>query len=301
MLAEPAGLGRARGGREAYLDAEVIGCSTSPPRARSDLLVVGRYAGSDEAEERRLGGLDAHSPACRSSRCPRGRARLPRAVDLSARALRRLRRRRPKLAHDRASRASWAADVGDGGGQALSARHPGPATSAVRRRRSDARRIADTPSHRADAGIAWGTLVHGLLEHAMRHKSATRDDLRRLAMWLTVEEPQLRAVIDQALDTVLAVATRRVLAAARASAECHEEVPFCVRETRDGVPTVVSGAIDLVHRAEDGWRIVDYKTDRNVDAAELQIRYAAQVSAYEKSWRRFVAGSIVAQVTRIGR
>ena len=50
--------------------------------------------------------------------------------------------------------------------------------------------------------MAWGTLIHGLLEHAMRHPAATRDDLRRLAMWLTVEEPQLRAVIDEALDTV---------------------------------------------------------------------------------------------------
>ena len=68
----------------------------------------------------------------------------------------------------------------------------------------DATRVVaqDTPSHRADAGMAWGTLIHGLLEHAMRHKDATREDLRRLAMWLTVEEPQLRAVIDEALDTV---------------------------------------------------------------------------------------------------
>jgi ATP-dependent helicase/nuclease subunit A len=47
----------------------------------------------------------------------------------------------------------------------------------------------DTPSHRADAGQAWGTLIHGLLEHAMRHKEATADDLHRLGMWVTVEEP----------------------------------------------------------------------------------------------------------------
>lgn len=65
---------------------------------------------------------------------------------------------------------------------------------------------ADTPSRRADAGVAWGTLVRGLLEHAMRHKHATREDLRRLAMWLAVEELQLRAVIDNALDAVQAVA-----------------------------------------------------------------------------------------------
>ena len=64
--------------------------------------------------------------------------------------------------------------------------------------------IPDTPSHRADAGMAWGSLVHGLLEHAMRHRTATREDLRRLALWLTVEEPQLRQVVDQAID----IATR---------------------------------------------------------------------------------------------
>ena len=50
--------------------------------------------------------------------------------------------------------------------------------------------------------MAWGTLIHGLLEHAMWHPNATPDDLKRLAMWLTVEEPQLRAVIDEAVETV---------------------------------------------------------------------------------------------------
>ena len=29
--------------------------------------------------------------------------------------------------------------------------------------------VPDTASHRADGGVAWGTLLHGLLEHAMRH------------------------------------------------------------------------------------------------------------------------------------
>ena len=91
--------------------------------------------------------------------------------------------------------------------------------------------VADTPSHRADAGQAWGTLVHGLLEHAMRHRTATHEDLRRLAMWLTVEEPQLRAVIHEALDTVQAVATGAFWAEAKASPECHEEAPFSVLES----------------------------------------------------------------------
>ena len=127
--------------------------------------------------------------------------------------------------------------------------------------------VADTPSHRADAGQAWGTLVHGLLEHAMRHRAATREDLRRLAMWLTVEEPQLRAVIDEALDTVQAVASGAFWAEAKASPECHEEAPFSVLDEREGVPTVLTGVIDLVHRTGDGWKIVDYKTDRDARGA----------------------------------
>jgi ATP-dependent exoDNAse (exonuclease V) beta subunit len=92
--------------------------------------------------------------------------------------------------------------------------------------------VADTPSHHTDAGASWGTLIHGLLEHAMRHKDATREDLRRLAMWLTVEEPELRSVIDEALDTVEHAAKGEFWSAAKAAPECHQEVPFMYKRAR---------------------------------------------------------------------
>ena len=152
--------------------------------------------------------------------------------------------------------------------------------------------VADTPSHRADAGHAWGTLVHGLLEHAMRHRSATREDLRRLAMWLTVEEPQLRTVIDEALETVQAVASGAFWAEAKESPECHEEAPFAVLEKRDGLSTVLNGVIDLVHRTPGGWKIVDYKTDRDAGAETLSAKYAGQIADYERAWKRFVPENV---------
>jgi ATP-dependent helicase/nuclease subunit A len=154
--------------------------------------------------------------------------------------------------------------------------------------------VADTPSHRADAGQAWGTLVHGLLEHAMRHRTATREDLRRLARWLTVEEPQLRTVIEEALDTVQAVASDAFWAEAKGSPECHEEVPFAVLEKRDGISTVLNGVIDLVHRSQGGWKIVDYKTDGDGDAAALSAKHAGQIEHYERAWRRFVPETVAA-------
>lgn len=36
------------------------------------------------------------------------------------------------------------------------------------------------------SGDGVGTLIYGLLEHAMREPNPTREDLRQLAMWLTV-------------------------------------------------------------------------------------------------------------------
>ena len=155
--------------------------------------------------------------------------------------------------------------------------------------------VADTPSHRADAGQAWGTLVHGLLEHAMRHRDGTREDLRRLAMWLTVEEPQLRAVIDEALDTVQAVAAGEFWAEAKASAECHEEAPFSVRDEREGFPTVLTGVMDLVHRTGDGWKVVDYKTDRD-GAGSLSVKYAGQIAEYKRAWQKFVPENVFASL-----
>jgi len=134
----------------------------------------------------------------------------------------------------------------------------------------------DTPSHRADAGMAWGTLIHGLLEHAMRHPSSTAVDLRRLAMWLTVEEPQLRAVIDQAIETVQRVATAEFWAEAQAG-EHSEEAPFAVTEAG----ALSNGVIDLLFDSSAGWQVRDYKTDLALDAAA----YARQLETYRAALR----------------
>jgi ATP-dependent helicase/nuclease subunit A len=147
-----------------------------------------------------------------------------------------------------------------------------------------------TPTHRADAGMAWGTLIHGLLEHAMRHPSATRDDLRRVAMWLTVEEPKLRTVIDEALDTVARIARAEFWQLAQRH-EHSVESPFVVSESG----RLTNGLIDLLFRSGDGWRVLDYKTDVELDGK----KYEAQLEAYRAALRKVgceVAGSAVVHV-----
>ena len=155
---------------------------------------------------------------------------------------------------------------------------------------------ADTASRRADAGAAWGTLVHGLLEHAMRFPGATRDDLKRLGLWLTVEEPDLRVLIDHAVDTVEAVAKMEFWTEARAAEAVHEEVPFAVCASAGGTRLVTNGTIDLVFGGGSNWQVVDYKTDLNAGTAELNTRYAKQVDAYHAAWTTISGGSVTSKI-----
>jgi ATP-dependent exoDNAse (exonuclease V) beta subunit len=138
--------------------------------------------------------------------------------------------------------------------------------------------------------MAWGTLIHGLLEHAMRHTSATRDDLRRLAMWLTVEEPQLRAVLDEALETVERVAQGALWQEAREH-ERSVETPFTVSLEPN---RLTNGVIDLMFQLDEGWRVVDYKTDVTLKANA----YEAQLEAYRAALRK--AGCISVSASLVG-
>jgi ATP-dependent exoDNAse (exonuclease V) beta subunit len=154
----------------------------------------------------------------------------------------------------------------------------------------DASLLHETSSHRADAGYAWGLLIHGLLEHAMRHKTASRTDLERLALWLTVETPDLRPYISSAVDVVQGVSSAPFWREANAADERHVEVPYAIRQTdSSGLPTVVRGVIDLVYRPGASWRILDYKTDQVVDADSLVARYRGQIERYADAWAQVTA------------
>jgi ATP-dependent exoDNAse (exonuclease V) beta subunit len=83
-------------------------------------------------------------------------------------------------------------------------------------------------------------------------------------MWLTVEEPQLRVVIDEAIETVQRVARAEFWAEAQAG-EHLEEAPFAVTEGQ----ALISGVIDLLFASESGWQVRDYKTDLNLDATAM--------------------------------
>ncbi|HKW94854.1 MAG TPA: UvrD-helicase domain-containing protein [Methylomirabilota bacterium] len=136
-----------------------------------------------------------------------------------------------------------------------------------------------------DTGMAWGSLIHFLLEHALPGPR-DRAHLERLALWFAFDRPELRRVIPEALDTVERVMAADFWQEALAAEERAVEVPFAVTvAAANAPPTLLHGVIDLAYRTRDGWTLIDYKTDQltaGLDA--LAARYAPQIRAYAERW-----------------
>jgi ATP-dependent helicase/nuclease subunit A len=137
-----------------------------------------------------------------------------------------------------------------------------------------------------DTGMAWGSLIHFLLEHAMRGPHRDRAHLERVAKWFAFDKPELRRVIPEALDTVERVMAADFWREAMAAEERAVEVPFAARvEVAGAAPMLLHGVIDLAFKTAEGWALIDYKTDQLGAAIDqLVARYAPQIRAYADHW-----------------
>ena len=127
-----------------------------------------------------------------------------------------------------------------------------------------------------------------MLEEAGRAGHRDRPHLERVARWLTMEDPELRRVVPEALDTVEQVLASDLWQQARAAQELDAEIPFASR-TATGI---LYGVIDLAFRTDAGWSLIDYKTDQ-LDLATLTTGYADQVRAYARSWATLTGTPVV--------
>ena len=110
-------------------------------------------------------------------------------------------------------------------------------------------------------------------------------------MWLTVEELQLRPVLDEAIDTVLRVATADFWR--QASASDHSvETPFTLAAQPN---RLLSGVIDLLFQSDQGWHVVDYKTDLALD----DHTYEAQLEAYRAAMRKVGCNVVDAAIVNV--
>ena len=72
-------------------------------------------------------------------------------------------------------------------------------------------------------------------------------------------------------------------------------MPFCVgAATPDGKRSVTNGIVDLVHRVDDHWNVIDYKTDRG--GLSSSTKYDAQLKAYREMWQKMTGDDVRAEL-----
>jgi ATP-dependent helicase/nuclease subunit A len=113
-------------------------------------------------------------------------------------------------------------------------------------------------------GRKVGTLVHAVLDAV---RGWDPDVMVELAASMGAELGLGRDAVANAREMLRRFAASPLAARARAARRLLSEVPFCVGletssgERFGGEAPLVEGAADLLMEEEDGWRVVDFKTD----------------------------------------
>ena len=172
----------------------------------------------------------------------------------------------------------------------------------------------DTNSMDAEeAALAWGRRIHGALEAAARGMRG--DALRaqcRVLLGESIPPAEAEAAIDRLIETVDAVSRSEIWARARHATRRLVEVPFALAfppdawaatigggsGPTDAATEIVEGVIDLAFLDDDGWTIVDWKSDREGAALDAvrHTKYRAQVELYATCWTRITGEPVARRV-----
>ncbi|NLN69301.1 MAG: UvrD-helicase domain-containing protein [Chloroflexi bacterium] len=102
-----------------------------------------------------------------------------------------------------------------------------------------------------------------------------------------VQEDQRSELIQQAIVLLERLQTHPIWGQINASTERLHEVPYTLQVGRKAE----NGIIDLVYQDDEGWKIVEFKTDTILkpgDKAELLSRYAPQVQRYRHAVKQLL-------------
>jgi ATP-dependent exoDNAse (exonuclease V) beta subunit len=141
--------------------------------------------------------------------------------------------------------------------------------------------VAQTTTDRRarPGGTRFGTLVHAALADVPFE--AEEDTVRGVcalhARLLGATPDEIDAAVE-AVEAALAHPLMKKAAAAKRVCREHD----LVYALGDG--TLLEGSVDLAFLAEDGWTVIDFKTD--ADAGERATAYRHQVSLYARAIER---------------
>jgi ATP-dependent helicase/nuclease subunit A len=145
-------------------------------------------------------------------------------------------------------------------------------------------------------GTEWGSVIHLLLQSLMLDPES---DLASLAVAALADQGLDSALANEAIETARSVTHSEIWLRARNCKRVLAEVPFQIPaaascEGSADVPTILRGVIDLVFEEDDGWVIVDYKSDRVGEAHinHLVELYKQQVLGYSDAWERITRSRV---------
>lgn len=137
-------------------------------------------------------------------------------------------------------------------------------------------------------GPVFGTVVHRCMEEI--GKGSVQDDIFSLVALIAEEEGLEVQLQEEALRSVQAILASEIWKRGQQAKERYHEFSFLIqKENRQ-----IQGVIDFLFLEEDGWVIVDYKTDafEVENLAEFVEHYRHQVEYYGKEWAETFDGKV---------
>lgn len=144
---------------------------------------------------------------------------------------------------------------------------------------------------RAVSAAEIGTAVHAIMEQAQFEENYTIEKLDVLIetlvnrQLLTAEEA---AAVDR--SEIVAFFKHPLVNELRSAKRIYRELPFTYAYDGDGDPQILQGIVDCLFETENGWAILDYKTDwiregATLDAVEQEMhkRYGIQLNLYKEA------------------
>jgi len=147
-------------------------------------------------------------------------------------------------------------------------------------------------------GTAWGSAVHKIFDYLI--KEDPDEQLLSLHIEKALEKQGISLKRKVELEELVQKFKKCDLYQRLKKAELkYSEVPFTINigpahplyielAGQDSRPVILSGTIDLVFKEDDGWVVIDYKTDRpknEKDYPKLAEIYQKQIAIYGQVWQ----------------
>ena len=140
-------------------------------------------------------------------------------------------------------------------------------------------------STEGEHGVEWGSVIHLLLEAAALGPGV---DLTPLAEAALAENGMDTGLAPTAVELVHSVLSSEIWRRSKSAEQSVVEVPFHYLLVEDNsLPVLLRGTLDLAFREQEGWVLVDYKTDQVTGNGHLEAlarRYAPQLRLYARAW-----------------